>query len=152
AVRYRQRNRRQSPSRGLDGTGKPAGGVVMSWIPGRSAPRRRKGWGSLPRTIEVLETRALLADGISPTPGPPLSGRPGVPLTNVTVASFTITDPSGSPGTKWNAQIKWGDGQADKRVPATPGPNGTFQFLGTHTYAAAGTYTITVMIAVPGSR
>ena len=31
-------------------------------------------------------------------------------------------------------------------------PDGSFEFLGTHTYAAAGNFTITVDIAVPGSR
>src|SRR3954451_7274432 len=51
--------------------------------------------------VEALEARTLLADGIAPAAGPQLSARPGVALTNVTVASFTVTDPSGSPGTKW---------------------------------------------------
>jgi hypothetical protein len=79
-------------------------------------------------------------------------GTPGVPLNNVTVATFTVTDPSGAPGTKWNSHITWGDGAATKLVPATPGPNNTFLFQSTHTYSAPGTYTITVMIAVPGSH
>src|SRR5579864_1154403 len=128
----------------------------MGWIPGVYEHRRLRerglGWRVLPRAIEQLESRTLLADGILPMPGAPLMGRPGVPLTNVTVATFTITDPSGAPGTKWDAQIMWGDGQNSKLIPATPGPNGTFRFLGTHTYVAAGNFTITVMIAVPGSH
>jgi hypothetical protein len=124
----------------------------MEWTTGLYRDRRRKGRGSPPRSAEVLEARALLAGGIMATAGPALSGAPGVPLTNVLVASFVITDPSGSPGTKWNAQIKWGDGQVTKRVTPTAGPGGSFQFLGTHTYATANTFPITVMIAVPGSR
>jgi uncharacterized protein YjdB len=124
----------------------------MEWIPGLYAHKRRQGYGTAPRTIEHLEIRALLADGIAPHPGPQLTGSPGVALTNVVVATFTITDSTGSPGTKWNAEILWGDGKIDKRVSATAGPNGSFQFLGTHTYAISNTYTITVMIAVPQSH
>jgi uncharacterized protein YjdB len=125
----------------------------MEWIPGRYERRRRGIKSSIPMVIEILERRALLADGIAPQPGPQLVGKPGVPFTNVPVASFTVTDPSGSPGTKWNAEIIWGDGSPiSKRVPATAGPNSTFQILDTHTYNTAGTFTITVMIAVPGSH
>jgi hypothetical protein len=101
--------------------------------------------------VEPLEARWLLADGISPQAGPALTGTPGVALTNVLVASFIVTDPSGAPGSKWNALVNWGDGQPGNRLTTTPGPSNTFQFLGTHTYTAAGRYTITVMIAVPGS-
>jgi hypothetical protein len=126
----------------------------MEWIPGPlESRRRRRSHGSRPRAAEILEPRMLLADGISPMGGGVLTGTPGVALTNVVIASFTITDPSGAPGTKWNAEVVWGDNGAKlKRVAATPGPNGTFQFVATHTYAMAGNYTITVMIAVPGSH
>jgi hypothetical protein len=115
---------------------------------GRTVRRARAGRF----TVEFLEARALLADGIAPQPVPPLMGSPGVPFTNVPVATFTITDQSGSPGTKWNAQVNWGDGQPDKRVVATAGPGSTFQFLDSHTYSQPGTFPITVMIAVPGSH
>ncbi len=94
----------------------------------------------------------MLADGINPAPGLNFLGSPGVALQNVAVATFTIADSSGSPGTKWDAKIAWGDGNTDKNSPATAGPNGTFQFLDSHTYASPGTFTITVMIAVPGSH
>jgi hypothetical protein len=124
----------------------------MEWIPSLYQHPRRKRWGSLPGTIEVLEERQLLADGIAPLPGPTIMGSPGVPLTNVVVATFTITDSSGSPGSKWRSEIIWGDGQIDKLVSPTPGPNGSFEFLGNHTYATANTFQITVMIAVPGSH
>jgi hypothetical protein len=94
----------------------------------------------------------LLSDGITPQPGPVIVGKPGVALTNVPVASFTVTNPTGAPGTKWRSLISWGDGQTSSLLPPTAGPNGTFQFLGTHTYGSAGTYTIEVMIAVPMSQ
>jgi hypothetical protein len=125
----------------------------MAWVSGLYGRRRGRARGGFgPGTVEVLEIRALMADGIAPSPGAALTGTAGVPLTNVPVATFTVTDPSGAPGTKWDSLIEWGDGQHSALVPATAGPNNTFQFLGTHAYAAAGTYTITVMIAVPGSQ
>jgi hypothetical protein len=123
----------------------------MNWIARVPAEQRRR-VASLPARIEVLETRTLLANGINPQPGAPIPGAPGVPLSNVVVATFTITDASGSPGTKWQAKVDWGDGsRLDKNVRATALPNGSFEFLDSHTYAAAGPHTITVDIAVPGS-
>jgi Bacterial Ig-like domain (group 2) len=103
--------------------------------------------------LEILEDRLLLADGINPSSAPQIHGQANVALNSVTVATFTIADSSGDPGTMWNAKIDWGDGSApDKRAQATDLQNGTFAFLDSHTYAAKGTYTITVMIAVPGSH
>src|SRR5262249_29374885 len=120
-------------------------------IPQRGRGRSRQALTR--RVIEVLEERVLLADGIDPKAGPVMNGTVGIALTNQVVATYTITDSSGSPGTKWRAQINWGDNSAnDKRVVPTGLPDASFQFLGTHTYTTAGTYTVTVMIAVPGSR
>jgi Bacterial Ig-like domain (group 2) len=117
----------------------------------------RRGWDRSTRhlavtLIEILEERVLLADGISASPGLHFLGRPGVALSNVAVATFVVTNPSGGPGTKWDSHINWGDGNVTKKIQATAGPNNTFQFMASHTYASAGTYTITVMIAVPGSH
>jgi trimeric autotransporter adhesin len=105
------------------------------------------------RVVEVLETRVLLADGITPLGAPQINGTVGVALNNVTVATFTIADATGSPGSKWNAEINWGDGSpVSKRVATTPLANGVFAFEGSHTYATTGTFTITTMIAVPTSH
>jgi hypothetical protein len=99
----------------------------------------------------VLENRALMADGITPVAAPPLSGTVGVPITNALFATYTITDPSAGPGDQWRALINFGDGQKDGQViPVQKGDQ--FQFIDTHTYNAAGTYTVTVMIALPGSH
>jgi Bacterial Ig-like domain (group 2) len=118
--------------------------------------RCQRGRGRCARTwrrVEVLEDRILLADGINPSPGPPITGAPGVAVTNAVVATYTIADPSGNPGTKWRAKVAWGDNTSDdKKLAPTQLPDGSFEFLDSHTYATAGTYTVTVNIAVPGSH
>jgi hypothetical protein len=127
------------------------GVVNMDWIPGFDRDQRRARAGRVPRTVEVLETRALLADGISAMPGPAISAVAGTEITNAILASFTVTDPSGDPGSQWRALVNFGDGQSDGPiVPVQKG--GTFEFIDTHTYTAPGAYTITVMIALPGSH
>src|SRR5262249_44437837 len=73
-------------------------------------------------------------------------------LTSVTVATFDVVDASGSPGSKWLGRIDWGDGNIDFKVPNTPVSGSTFAFMGTHTYALAGNYTITVNMGVPGTH
>jgi hypothetical protein len=101
--------------------------------------------------LEVLEPRALLADGISPAPVSPLHAVAGVSLSDVVFATYTVSDPSSGPGDQWRALVNFGDGQADG--PLIPVPQGAgFAFVDTHTYKAPGTYTVTVMIAVPGSH
>jgi hypothetical protein len=108
---------------------------------------------SIGGSIEVLEPRCLLADGITPSAGPQITGSPMVPINNAVVATYTIASAAGDPGTQWRAEVSWGDGSApDKKVAPTAVPGGSFEFLDSHTYAAAGTYTVTVMIAVPGSH
>jgi hypothetical protein len=102
--------------------------------------------------IELLENRRLFSNGILPSAGPQLNGSPGIELSNVVVADFVITDATGSPGTMWNAKVLWGDGGVDTRVQPTSEPDGSFDFIDSHTYADAGDYTITTMIAVPGSH
>ena len=100
--------------------------------------------------VEGLEARALLADGITPAPCADINAVAGVPITNAIFATYTVSDPSGAPGTQWRAQINFGDGQTTKQVP--PIQDGSvFDIDATHTYSAPGTYTVTVMIAVPGS-
>ena len=97
----------------------------------RSPVRRRR--SPVGQWLEVLEGRVLLAGGITPAPGSPINGSPGVALTNVVVATFTIADSSGSPGSKWLAKIDWGDNTGpDKKVAPAQQSDGSFAFLGTH--------------------
>jgi hypothetical protein len=101
--------------------------------------------------IEALETRAPLADGIAPAAGSPIGAMAGVAINDAVFATYTISDPSGAPGDQWRALINFGDGQVDGPViPVEHG--GGFEFVDTHTYRAPGTYTVTVMIALPGSH
>ena len=102
--------------------------------------------------VESLEPRALMADGITALPAFPIVAAPGVALTNVPVASFGVTSSSAPAGSSWRAQIDWGDGTtSDKKVAPVQNADGSFSFLGTHTYAKAGTFTITVKVAIPSS-
>src|SRR3954447_20842767 len=122
----------------------------MEIFPGNRSSHERASRRAAP-WAEILEVRTLMANGIAPSGGSPILTSPNVALTNVTVASFTVTDTTGSPGSKWRALISWGDGDQDKLViPIQVGS--TFEFHGTHTYMSAGNFTINVMIAVPNSH
>ena len=123
----------------------------MSWIPGLYANRRRPRREALPGMIEILEARALLADGITASAGAALNAVAGVPITNAVFATFTVTDPTVSSGENWRALINFGDGHLDGPVIPVQKGDG-FQFIDTHTYAKPGTYTVTIMIALPGSH
>jgi len=93
----------------------------------------------------------LRADGITPSPGPTIDAVVGVPIRDAIFATYSVTDPSVGPGDQWRALINFGDGQVDG--PVVPVQRGEeFEIRDTHTYQATGTYTVTVMIALPGSH
>jgi hypothetical protein len=121
----------------------------MARIARWSVARRRVGFRSGP--LEVLELRVLRADGISAEPGVSIDAIAGVPISNAVFATYEVTDPSSAPGDDWRALINFGDGQVDGPVlPIAKGAG--FEFVDTHTYRSPGTYTVTVMIALPGSH
>src|SRR5947209_5155600 len=123
----------------------------MSWFVDAECSRRRIRRGAVLGNVDSLENRVLLADGITPLGGPPISALVGVPITNAILATYTVSDPSGQPGDQWRAHINFGDGQDDG--PVIPVQKGAeFDFIDTHTYNAPGTYTVKVMIAEPGSH
>lgn len=123
----------------------------MSWFENGDHSRRRTRLGSVLRKVEMLEDRALLADGITPLGSPPISALVGVPITDAIFATYSVSDASGEPGDQWRAHISFGDGQDDG--PVIPVQKGAeFEFVDTHTYNLPGTYTVTVMIALPGSH
>ncbi len=87
---------------------------------------------------------------IMPVVGPqPPTQTQGTLLTGVTLASFTVGDPSASPG-DFAATIDWGDGSPTSigTIAQPGGPGHAFIVTGDHTYvnAPAQPYTITVKI------
>jgi hypothetical protein len=104
-----------------------------------------------PTTLESLESRSLLSLGITPVAGPPIHAVAGVAIPDAVLATYTVTDPSGEPGTQWRAEVQFGDGHLDKQIVPVQVGN-VFEIVDSHTYSAAGSYTITVMIAVPRSK
>ncbi|SDO05813.1 hypothetical protein [Afipia sp. GAS231] len=91
-------------------------------------------------SVAVDDSDVLTAQGTS------LSGDPGSPLTNVTVATFTDSDGAALAG-DFTATVDWGDGT---RTAATvTGSNGSFAVTDSHTYAFAGQDTITVTLVDP---
>jgi hypothetical protein len=88
----------------------------------------------------------------------PLNGiqGPGVPfspsLINVLVGQFTDDDPNSKPG-DYAVSIDWGDNTPPSSgvVQQPGGPGTTYNVLGSHTYAAAGTYAVTTTVTDEGS-
>ncbi|HLJ93650.1 MAG TPA: Ig-like domain-containing protein [Gemmataceae bacterium] len=98
--------------------------------------------GSATFTVNVLEVALTTAPvSISPTFAVPFSGA---------VATFTdLGGAEANDGTHYSASINWGDGTA----PATGSisySGGIFTVNGTHTYAAANSYTVAVTIGHEG--
>jgi hypothetical protein len=115
----------------------------------KAGRRRRPRRVSSKAFFESMEPRLLLSDGVTNHAAPTITGAAGVALQNVLVAYFTIDDPSGLPADQWEGRILWGDGAEYKHIANVPGPNNTFEFRATHTYAAAGTYEIDVYMGIP---
>ncbi len=76
--------------------------------------------------------------------GKSVSGTAGVKL-SATVATFTDADPNGV-ASDYTASINWGDGSSSTAGTISAAAGGGFEVKGSHTYAAAGQYTITVTI------
>jgi hypothetical protein len=101
--------------------------------------------------VAVLEDRVLLTpSGVTPNGAPAITGTAGVALNNVLVATM-VTDGTVN-GSQFLSLIQWGDGQQSTKGPLTAVGNNTFEALGTHTYAQAGSYNILVQFGVPGTH
>jgi streptogramin lyase len=90
----------------------------------------------------VVADAALTANGVNQSP------LLGVPFTGV-AAVFSDADVNGQPG-DFTATINWGDGNISAGTITTDLSSGLFEVQGTNTYAAAGTYTVTVTITDQG--
>jgi hypothetical protein len=84
-----------------------------------------------------------VADAALAATGAAVSAAVGAAFNGV-VAHFSDADPGGVAG-DYSVSIAWGDGQATPGVVAA-NTSGGFDVLGTHTYAQAGTDTVTVTV------
>src|SRR3984957_8432307 len=75
--------------------------------------------------------------------GTNVSGSQGTPLNNVQVATFTDTYTGHTDGSDFTALIDWGDGTG-QTLGTISGSGGSFTVDGSHTYANAGSDTVTV--------
>ena len=89
--------------------------------------------------VQVVNDAALTA-----SPGSNLSGTEGQAIPASVVATFTDANPNGVAG-DFTATIDWGDGSTSAGTVSTR-IGGGFQVSGGHTYADAGTYSVTVTI------
>jgi hypothetical protein len=125
--------------------------------------------GTFALTILLTNIRGAAATIVNPVSvtdaaltalGMTLTATQGNALTNVVLARFTDADPAAGVA-QYEANIDWGDGGPPPQEgppvqdPGTIGTvvletGGTFAVLGGHTYALAGTYTITVSLSDAG--
>jgi hypothetical protein len=91
----------------------------------------------------TLETK-IDDPGITATGVQALTGTAGAQL-NATLATITDSDKN-TASSNYDATINWGDGSSDQNATIT-GANGSFQVSDSHTYAAAGSYPISVLIS-----
>ena len=72
-----------------------------------------------------------------------ITGNPNVALTDVVVATFSDSNTI-TPANDFTTAIDWGDGTTT--TGTLTGSNGSFTVTGSHTYAAAGGYTVTTFM------
>ena len=99
---------------------------------------------SLPVTVtgsySVADAPVLLS-----APSLPIAAEEGVPLVNVTVATFV--DLAGPEGVgDYSAAIDWGDGSVSAGTVSFSAAAGNFTVVGSHTYSEGGRQPITVML------
>ena len=98
--------------------------------------------------LSDFSATGAIALPITVSGGKSLTGTAGAAL-NAIVAS--VSDPnSGDTPANLSAIINWGDGSPASAGTITGG-NGTFNVAGSHTYAAGGSYTVTVTVTRAGS-
>ena len=103
-------------------------------------------------TVTAQSGQDAIANGVATVTNEPpqltivgntVGGTAGLPLDNVTVATFLDADPTDTAG-DFNSLITWGDGQAS--IGTVAGANGTFTITGSHTFGAPGTYATNVTL------
>jgi uncharacterized repeat protein (TIGR01451 family) len=99
--------------------------------------------------VKVINATAAIAGSVSA-----IKGAEGVALTNVPVATFNFTDPT-SPtvsgkASDFSATTDWGDGTKTPGV-VVANSGGGFSVLGSHTYFAAGSFSVVTTVTDLGS-
>jgi hypothetical protein len=98
----------------------------------------------------IVASPATVADAPLTTASSALSQPQGILLNKAQVATFTDADPAGTIS-DFTASINWGDGATSPGTITQPNGVGTaFVITGSHTYAVAGTDTVTVTITDVG--
>jgi hypothetical protein len=110
--------------------------------------------GIYPATVTISDPsgNTLTSNGMVRVVRPPMAaegdnvhGQPGAALNNVQVAEFTVPDATDGQS-EFSATINWGDGNSSGGTIQEVSP-GLFEVLGSHTYAAAGDYTIQAAVS-----
>jgi hypothetical protein len=96
----------------------------------------------------TAHSSATVADAALTAAGVAISATAGTSFSGV-VATFTDANPNAA-ASEFSATISWGDGQTSAGTVAA-GTVG-FSVTGTHTYAAAGSFAVTVTVADVGGR
>ncbi len=101
--------------------------------------------GGSTRTVTGTATVAATTMTVA---GATVAAVQGGPATNLTVATFTDTNPS--PAGSYAATINWGDGTAQTRGVVATNPSGPgFVVSGSHSFALGGTLPVTVTLTDP---
>jgi RHS repeat-associated protein len=86
---------------------------------------------------------AAVGFGSAPMNGPNLAGIDGVPVGGPLATILTL--PGSASASDFNVMVDWGDGTVSAGS-ISDGGNSTFLVYGDHTYAAAGSFTATIML------
>ena len=78
--------------------------------------------------------------------GVTVPGTEGSPIANAVVATFTTSDQGPPAVSSFTATIDWGDGSAATPATITSPSSGTYNVIGSHTYADEGTFSVVVVI------
>jgi hypothetical protein len=108
---------------------------------GRIASTVTRSSVAIPESVSVAD--AALSASATPLT---INATEGVTSSNLVTATFTDADPGGT-ASDYSASIDWGDGSTSSGlVSAVSGTTSTFNVVGSHAYAEAGTYPVKVTI------
>jgi RHS repeat-associated protein len=140
-----------------------ANGPNAFWVTGTHTYTDESSPGPYPLTVRVQYTAnpalsPLPAQGSATVSDAPLSplpltltAWPGVNTGLVTAGQFSDSF-AGASATDFAATINWGDGSSAAPALVRAGSGGTFNVLGSHPYAANGSYPVTIVVNDDGGQ